>query len=216
MKTASALIVVALMALAAFAFSESVYSMLPDRVPTHWGASGQVDGYGSRDFGAFFMPGMIAAMAALLLILPWLSPKNFKVDNFRETFNFILIATAAMLGVVHVASLEAALHPKLDAGRIIITAVCLLLATIGVPLRRVERNFWMGFRTPWTLASEEVWVATHRLGGTLFVAVGLLGAVLSAVGASPLVVLVIVLVGALAPLPYSLVLSKWLEARGKG
>jgi uncharacterized membrane protein len=34
--------------------------------------------------------------------------------------------------------------------------------------------YLVGIRTPWTLASEEVWIKTHRLGGKLMVAGGLL------------------------------------------
>ena len=34
--------------------------------------------------------------------------------------------------------------------------------------------YLVGIRTPWTLASEEVWIRTHRLGGKLMVAGGLL------------------------------------------
>jgi uncharacterized membrane protein len=34
--------------------------------------------------------------------------------------------------------------------------------------------YLVGIRTPWTLASEEVWIKTHRLGGKLMVLGGLL------------------------------------------
>jgi uncharacterized membrane protein len=43
----------------------------------------------------------------------------------------------------------------------------------------MRRNFWMGIRTPWTLTNATVWERTHRLGGWLFVAVGLIGIVCS-------------------------------------
>ena len=32
----------------------------------------------------------------------------------------------------------------------------------------------MGIRTPWTLSNDEVWNKTHRLGGKLFMLMGLL------------------------------------------
>jgi len=38
----------------------------------------------------------------------------------------------------------------------------------------LPRNFFFGVRSPWTLASEEVWKRTHIVSGYCFVAGGLL------------------------------------------
>ena len=78
--------------------------------------------------------------------------------------------------------------------------------------------------TPWTLASETVWNQTHRVAGWLSAAGGLVGCV--AVLALPLMAPVSepsVLIGAfvwimiiaLYPVVYSLVLYKRLERQGK-
>ena len=50
--------------------------------------------------------------------------------------------------------------------------VGLLLAFIGNYLNKTEPNFFMGIRTPWTLADPEVWARTHRLGGWAFMCLG--------------------------------------------
>lgn len=44
---------------------------------------------------------------------------------------------------------------------------------------RLQPNWFIGFRTPWTLSSKESWVRTHRLGGQLGVPTGLLIIVLA-------------------------------------
>ncbi len=54
-------------------------------------------------------------------------------------------------------------------------AVSALFIFIGNYLGKVRRNFWLGIRTPWTLASDVTWERTHRLGGWLFVAAGVIG-----------------------------------------
>ena len=36
----------------------------------------------------------------------------------------------------------------------------------------VRPNWFVGIRTPWTLSSRRSWVRTHRLGGWLFIAIG--------------------------------------------
>jgi uncharacterized membrane protein len=91
----------------------------------------------------------------------------------------------------------------------------LTFALIGNVLGRVRRNFWMGVRTPWTLASDAVWIPTHRLAAWLFVAFGLAGFVATLLGVSLLWCLAGLAVVVLVPVAYSLVLYKRLEKQGR-
>jgi uncharacterized membrane protein len=75
----------------------------------------------------------------------------------------------------------------------------------------VRRNFFIGIRTPWTLASERVWYATHRLGARTLVA-GALVAFVSVLAGWPLwIAFALLAVGLLFPALYSLLLYKRLE-----
>ena len=38
---------------------------------------------------------------------------------------------------------------------------------------KIRPNWFVGIRTPWTLASKESWVRTHRVGGWVFIFAGL-------------------------------------------
>jgi hypothetical protein len=49
-----------------------------------------------------------------------------------------------------------------------------LLVGVGSVMGRMRPNAVMGVRTPWTLASQAAWDASHRLGGWLFIAIGAL------------------------------------------
>jgi uncharacterized membrane protein len=101
--------------------------------------------------------------------------------------------------------------------RFFLGGLCLFFALIGNVLGKVRRNFWMGVRTPWTLASEAVWNQTHRLAAWLFVAAGLLGFALVMVlpPSAVWVLLAVLLPAALLPVVYSLVLYKRLEREGR-
>ena len=48
-----------------------------------------------------------------------------------------------------------------------------LFIVLGNYSGKVRRNYFIGIRTPWTLASEEVWSRTHRFGGWVFVIAGI-------------------------------------------
>jgi uncharacterized membrane protein len=54
---------------------------------------------------------------------------------------------------------------------------------LGNVLPRVRPNFFVGIRTPWTLASDTVWRRTHRVAGKLLVGGGVLS--LAAIALAP-------------------------------
>ena len=77
--------------------------------------------------------------------------------------------------ILQLSTIAQAAGIQFDMTTIVMLALSVLFIFIGNYLGKVRRNFWMGIRTPWTLTSSVVWERTHRLGGWLFVAVGLLG-----------------------------------------
>jgi uncharacterized membrane protein len=76
---------------------------------------------------------------------------------------------------------------------------------------KITKNFFVGIRTPWTLASDEVWLRTHRLGGKLFVVAGGVVLVSALLGGGPVPLLVAVAVAAGIPVVYSFVLYRRIE-----
>ena len=52
--------------------------------------------------------------------------------------------------------------------------VGLLLTAMGNYLPKCPPNYTVGLRLPWTLADEDNWKKTHRLGGYVMMAGGLL------------------------------------------
>src|SRR5262249_13967308 len=81
-----------------------------------------------------------------------------------------------------------------------------MLAVVGNWLGKIRRNFWVGIRTPWTLANERVWERTHRVGGKLMMLFGVALAV-SGAFASPTVVFGVTIAGAVGLAGWSLIYS---------
>jgi uncharacterized membrane protein len=111
--------------------------------------------------------------------------------------------------------LRAALAGPWDVGKAVTAGVSLLIALLGNVMGKVQRNFYIGVRTPWTLASERVWIATHRLAGKTFVVGGIAAFILSLAGTGLGVFLGVILAAAFVPVGYSLVYYKRLERRGE-
>jgi uncharacterized membrane protein len=212
----------------AFAASAYVYffqyNSLPDQIAVHWNIQGEPDRIVPKSdawMNFWLCPLVMVLIVVLTVALPWISPKQFDVDRFRPTWEYGMALVVGLLAFINVALLLGSWGQKLPLG---VGAMMLFFALLGNVMGRVKRNFWMGVRTPWTLASEAVWNQTHRVAGWLWVAGGLIGCV--SVLALPWVVsvsdptvmigaFVWILIIALYPVAYSLVLYKRLERQGR-
>lgn len=215
MSTKVTLLVSVLLIAAVGIYTQAVYAGLPERIPTHWGLNGQPDQWDHKGMGALLMPGMMVLLLLMMFGLPYLSPQRFRVESFRQTWNAVFLLVLGMMGYLQVIMLQAASHPGPLSNRLLIGGICLFLAAIGLFMPRVGRNFWMGVRTPWTLASDKVWTATHQLAGWTMGLSGLLAALLILAGLSPVAAFALVIVGAFVPVFYSLWLYKALERAGQ-
>ena len=195
--------------------SAMLYSSLPERVPTHWNIRGQVDGYGPRG-SIFIMPGAMAALLVIFwVVLPALSPKSYSVESFRATYDYLMFCVLAFMAYLWGVILWSSLRGPLDPGRGLIGGMCVFLILIGNVMGKVRRNFWFGVRTPWTLADERVWNATHRLAGWTFVLGGLAGLLSVWLGLNIVACFIPIAAPALVTVIYSLVYYKRLERRGE-
>jgi uncharacterized membrane protein len=215
-------------ALTAAAFAASLYvgefhyEQLPDPMPTHWDVRGEPDQWMPREqayrLNFLLVPALMAGMVVLTLVLPWLSPKNFKIEPWADTYYYIMAMIVALFGFIHVCLALSSLYPEWKFVYFMVAGMLLFFALLGNVLGQVRKNFWVGIRVPWTLASDTVWNRTHRVAGWLWVAFGLLGALAVLVfhNTEALVAcFVLLFVVALAPVVYSLILYKRLERQGK-
>lgn len=189
------------------------YPQLPPRMATHWNIHGQADGYSGRFVGAFVMPLAILALAGIAHILPKIDPKGRNYPKFHDTYWLLINGIVIFMGVMYLAVLGNAIGAPVPIQRVLPIALGFLFIVIGNYLGRVQPNWFLGIRTPWTLSSDTVWRKTHRLGAWVFVIAGALFIVSAFVpggrGAVPLAVVIVGLV--LVPVLYSLYL--WMRER---
>lgn len=164
----------ALLVAAAAAASVAAWSRLPERVPIHWGISGEVDRYGSRTEALFIMPLTMLAVWGLMRLLPRIDPLRANYAKFAGTYEVVIDTVLAMMLVVHLAVLLGASGAPASVTIVVRFAVGAMLIVLGNVMPRTRQNWFIGVRTPWTLASARVWEKTHRLAGYMFVGLGLL------------------------------------------
>ena len=182
-----------------------LWNQLPDALPIHWNAEGEVDGYSSKPFAVFAMPLILLAVHWLAAVVTQTDPKKQNHPEKVKILVFWLIPAISLL--VNLFTYSAALGKSLRVETVMPIFMGLLFMAIGNYLPKCKQNYTVGIKLPWTLHSEENWNRTHRLAGWLWVGGGLLCAVAGFFGAFLLTVPVL-LVMALVPMIYSFLLYK--------
>ncbi|CAM3070371.1 SdpI family protein [Streptobacillus felis] len=154
-------------------FGLTIYSKLPEMIPSHFNLNGEVDGYSSKKVFIFGLPLLFAFMNAFLAFSIKEDPKN--IEN-NKTFlyknsiwllpiisNFVFFSTYLMISGYNI-----------NVGKIIHFPIGLLFIVLGNYLPKCKQSYTIGIRTPWTLNDEENWNKTHRFGGKMFVISGIL------------------------------------------
>lgn len=157
--------------LAPFALLAFYWPEIPARVPIHWNLGGQINDWSSRPFGMLLLPCWALIISFLLRILP-LTDRKLRRNNppgsrMDRVLPILRVGISAFFFVIFLALLGAALGHVEWMNRILPSSVLLLLALLGNYMSVMRPNYFIGFRTPWTLRNPETWRATHRLGGRL-------------------------------------------------
>lgn len=214
MNTKSANLVCLAFIAALIAYIVYLYPSLPDPLPTHWDGAGNVNAYMSKFSGAITFAAIPFFSVLLFKLIPIISPRGFRTEQFASVVNALMVGMVVFGSVIAVAALHAALGSDVNISKVVFFCVGLLLVFIGNFMGKFRKNFFIGIRTPWTLASDEVWAKTHRLGGWCFVAAGLLMVAMSFVGGNQEWVVFIVVGAALIPVVYSYFAYRGLEGFG--
>lgn len=197
-----------IVAILAAAFSAWAWPRLPDVVTTHWGFDGQPNGYSPRWVAAVLLPLFLLALPLIFRILPRIDPRGENYAKFGDAFWLIGNSVVLFLAGVHGVVLLNAMGTPVDINLVIGVGVGLLFMVIGNFMGKMQPNWFMGVRTPWTLASESVWRKTHRTAGWLFAGAGLIIAVAAFIPSVPTVAVmgVAIAIAAIIPVVQSYVL----------
>ena len=148
----------------------ALYSRLPEQVPTHFDFSGTPNGWSSRTFAVFGIPGLMAAINLFLHICLEKDPKRANMSAALKRISLWVMPVLSVL--TSGLTLGAAMGWPVHVETVIPVLVGVLFLLVGNYLPKTKQSYTMGIRLPWTLDSEENWNRTHRLSGFLWVAAG--------------------------------------------
>ena len=148
-----------------------LWNQLPDQIPSHWNASGEIDGWSSKPFTVFGMPLILLAFQWLCVLGTGSDPK--KENHSAKILHLVLWVIPVLSALLHVLVYCAALGKDVRMEVVMPVFIGLLLTVVGNYLPKCKQNYTIGIKIPWTLNSEENWNRTHRFAGRLWTVCGL-------------------------------------------
>ena len=181
------------------------WNQLPTTLTTQYDWQGNPTNWMAKETVALFFGGLSVLLYVLLRYLPRIDPTGNRQPATYQKLRLVVTALLAstLCWVIYVAIHVVGVHTSVN---MLLILICLMLAGMGNYLTTVKPNYFVGFRTPWTLRSDTVWRQTHQLGGRLLFGGGLLGVLLMLLVPAPYqvgVFMVLVLATTLTPLVYS-------------
>jgi uncharacterized membrane protein len=157
---------------AMFVAAALLWPYAPDSFPVGFGVNGEPNRYSSKVEGLLAIPLVTLGVLLLLKLLPKIDPRRAPSAEFETAYNVAILAIEAFLALLYAAILATVFGLGLNITSVVVILVGILLVAIGTLLDKFRPNWFIGIRTPWTLSSEHAWVATHRAGRPVFIAMG--------------------------------------------
>ncbi|MBU0614136.1 SdpI family protein [Patescibacteria group bacterium] len=147
---------------------------LPELMPSHWNASGEIDSYINKNLFIFLIPGIAIALTALFPILSKIDPKKDKYKQFKTAWMAIQTVIISFFVYLYLITIYLAFNPEVSMLKFMFWGLGVLFVVIGNYFGKIRQNYFVGIKTPWTLNNEDIWNKTHRLAGWLWVLTGII------------------------------------------
>ena len=182
-----------------------LWNQLPEQMPTHWNAAGEVDGWSSKPFAVFGLPLILVAAQWLCVLATTTDPKR---QNHSEKIYHLVFWIMPVLSIVlHAVTYLTVLGVGVRMEMVMPIFMGLLFVIIGNYLPKCKQSYTIGIKIPWTLNNEENWNKTHRLAGWVWV-IGGIAIMLTGFFGGFVAFFVITLVMVLVPAIYSYLLHR--------
>lgn len=148
------------------------WNRLPEQMATHWGISGEVDGWSSRAFAVFAVPVFMLITHWVCIFITFLDNRN---RNQNQKAMRLVYWIAPVISLFANAAIYAtAFGKEFSSDTAMVGLIGLMFVVIGNYLPKCKHNYTLGIKVKWALENEENWNATHRFGGKMWVVGGLL------------------------------------------
>lgn len=170
------IVTLTLLCIASFIAHVILLPHMPEMIPSHWNAAGDVDGWSSRS-GVLFLDALPLLFLPLFYFLPKMDPRGNAYERMASFYTgFVCLFTVFMIAITWTSELTVfGFMPQTGSplGTIVSGVVGLGLILMGNYLPKVKRNYTFGCKTPWALDNDANWRLTNRFCGIAFVISGI-------------------------------------------
>ncbi|WZL73130.1 SdpI family protein [Clostridiaceae bacterium 35-E11] len=189
-----------------------LYPYLPEQVPGHWNVKGQIDRYQNKTW-VFFTAMLPLLLYLFMTVLPKIDPKKKAYLKHTKAYDVTRIMIVLFLVIIHWVTITVALGYDINVGFVMRILTGILFILLGNYMSQIRPNYFFGIKTPWTLANEQVWKKTHRVGGYSFIIMGIISIVTAFLEGQMgwMVMMVGIVAAVLYPFVYSYLLFNKIE-----
>lgn len=162
------------------AYLAYMWPTLPEIIPTHFGFDGKPDDWSPKTMYAFLIPALNIGIYLMMTFIPKIDPKK-KLDMMGGKYFMLKLFTTLFIAIICLFIVRSSITGTVGDSSGLFCVLGGFFMFLGNYLQRASPNYFVGFRTPWSLENEAVWRKTHLLGGRLYFIAGLLIIVLSLV-----------------------------------
>ena len=149
-----------------------LWNKLPQQLPTHFGPTGQPDGWSGRPMAVFGIPAIMLAVHWVLMLLTRLDKRN--IQGNEKVMKIVMAVIPALSLILSFTVYGTALGYEFRITNLMFFFMGLLFIGLGNYLPKCRQNATLGIKLPWTLYNEENWNKTHRFAGFVWVIGGVL------------------------------------------
>jgi uncharacterized membrane protein len=166
-----------------FIYLAIVWTELPEIVPIHWNAAGEIDGWGAKST-LLVIPFVLPFLVYIIFLLVQRFGPAEKLNKMGKKFASLKFILVLFMSVLAVFIIYSASHGEVARPTFIFVLLGLLFAALGNFFKTIQPNYFLGIRTPWTLRYPEVWKSTHELAGKMWFVGGLIIALIGLISIS--------------------------------
>lgn len=160
---------------------------LPDRVPLHYDASGNIDRWGSK-WENLLLPGVVLLMGLVFFLVSKAGLKKAAGDekalahaeSNAKVIRVVMIATGVMFTVLQAVLLygagreaaSGATKSSVDLNRVMVILLGFLFLIMGNFMPKAKRNSTVGFRCGWSMYNDVTWQKCNRFAGLSMLCAG--------------------------------------------
>ncbi len=156
-----------------FIYLATVWKDLPETIAIHFNASGEADGFGSKNTLIYTLLLLILGVFLLFKVIPIIDPKK-RIQQMGDSYQKVQFFVLALMSAISTFLIYTAASGGNSNNSILFAMMGFFFIALGNYMPTFKPNYFVGIRTPWTLESETNWRKTHRLGGKIFMIAGVI------------------------------------------